>query len=1375
MSIAVVAEKPAVARDIAKVLKADKQGRGYLHGNGYIITWAIGHLVGLAEPHIMNARWKVWRREYLPMLPTKWKLSVLNHTRNQFEIVKKIINSQKVDSIVCATDAGREGELIFSYIYKAAGCKKPVNRLWISSLTPEAILNGFKNLRRGEDYEPLASAAIGRSRADWLVGLNLSRTYSLIQGESLSVGRVQTPTLAMLVEREIAIREFASQDYIEVDAQFLPAIKNDTPENIEKITSYKGKWFRYKEKSENNNPSAGGFTKNMRLPGDGNDAGLIIDRVKTGNARIKDFSSKLKQTQPPIFYDLSDLQRDANRLYGFSAKKTLDLAQKLYEEKKLLSYPRTDSRYLTKDISMTLGKIVNCISGPYREHFPFDEKLPKLGKRFINDAKVTDHHAIIPTAISSIKISLSPDEEKIYDLVCRRLLSAWLDSFKAKVTTVITEVSSSIDKSTDSIKDLFHTKGTIVKQMGWKVLEIRSKKTAKTKETSEEMLPSCLKKNQEQKVISVQSLKKKTRPPVRFTDATLLTAMETAGKILDDKALTNAMKEKGLGTPATRAAIFETLIKRELIIRKRKTLEPTEKGIRLINMVHPDVKSPIMTGTWEQKLKQIERGYGNLNKFMKEIEVYVSDVVGKAFVLNNNNISDGINPPSFFNEEIPAPTDEDYYITQSFLDGHQSWANEDTSLKITNEDKQTNKKSIRSLADKIREDKDPDLLNTILVKIFAFDSFRPFQQKVCESVVQGEDALLVMPTGAGKSLCYQLPGIARGGTTLVISPLIALMEDQVKKLKEIGLIAERIHSGRSIFFSRQVCVDYLDGRLDYLFIAPERLGVKGFSEMLVTRKPSLIAIDEAHCISQWGHDFRPDYRLLEKRLTILRPSPILAMTATATTLVQEDIVQLLLQDPKKFIHGFRRTNIAIEVVKLPPGERDEAVQKILRDQASRPAIIYTSTRKKAEAMANILKTHFTTAAYHAGLMPKIRNEVQSAFLSGQLEVIVATIAFGMGIDKSDIRTVAHMALPASLEAYYQEIGRAGRDGKMSRAILFYSYADRHMHLFFHKLNYPDISILKEIYNQLKDTKECKEIIRNRVKRTEDEFAAALEKLLVHGGALIDPEENLQQGHNRWHDTYKDQSSHKLNQLNEIIRWAESYSCRMLQLIRHFGDTEDNGGDCGLCDYCAPNNNLFSKIRSPNEKETKIINTIISFLRKMNNIGTGALYNKICSDGSFSRTEYEQLLNGLFHAEFINLTDHSFNKNGKTINYRRAAITTKGYSFKQSEKKQFLLTGAAPESKKKAKSIPRKRKDKRSEISSEIDPKIYGMLKEWRLKEAKRIGIPAFRLFSNRTLNQMASDLPRDEKGLMAIHGIGPTSMNKYGKQILEIITRESIS
>ena len=342
-------------------------------------------------------------------------------------------------------------------------------------------------------------------------------------------------------------------------------------------------------------------------------------------------------------------------------------------------------------------------------------------------------------------------------------------------------------------------------------------------------------------------------------------------------------------------------------------------------------------------------------------------------------------------------------------------------------------------------------LKSLLEEVFHFSSFRPFQQNVCESVIRGQDLLLVMPTGSGKSLCYQLPGIARGGTTLVVSPLIALMEDQTAGLEQQGLKAARIHSGRTSIASRQVCREYLDGNLDFLFIAPERLAVPGFSEMLARRKPILIAIDEAHCISQWGHDFRPDYRLLGERLPVLRPSPIIAMTATATPRVQKDIIRQLGMDGAEMcIHGFRRTNIAIELVELLPSERTRKVSEILQKKECRPAIIYAPTRQKTEDLANELGHVLSVAPYHAGLSSEVRDRVQTSFLSGELEGIVATIAFGMGIDKTDVRTVIHTALPGSLEAYYQEIGRAGRDGKLSRAILLHSYGDRRVHQFFHE-------------------------------------------------------------------------------------------------------------------------------------------------------------------------------------------------------------------------------------------------------------------------------------------------------------------------------------
>jgi DNA topoisomerase-3 len=665
-----------------------------------------------------------------------------------------------------------------------------------------------------------------------------------------------------------------------------------------------------------------------------------------------------------------------------------------------------------------------------------------------------------------------------------------------------------------------------------------------------------------------------------------------------------------------------------------------------------------------------------------------------------------------------------------------------------------------------------DLLK-LLKQVFQFDSFRPYQQTVCESVLKGNDLLLVMPTGSGKSLCYQLPGLARGGTTLVISPLIALMEDQVYGLKALGLNAERIHSGRSRLQSRQVSTDYLKGNLDFLFIAPERLAVPGFPEMLAKRRPTLIAIDEAHCISQWGHDFRPDYRLIGERLPLLRPAPVIAMTATATPRVQEDIVaRLAMEKAERHIHGFRRTNISIELLEILPSDRNRKVLEILKNNDSSPAIIYAPTRQKAEDIAGELKNKFSVGVYHAGLSPDVRDKVQASFMSGEMEVVVATIAFGMGIDKRDIRTVIHTAMPSSLEGYYQEIGRAGRDGKPSRAVLLHSYGDRRLHEFFHEKSYPHEDILKRIFNMLTSDKIPSDKLREALKMEQEEFDTALDKLWIHGGAQVDPDESVSRGRDNWHISYNRQSAHRLSQIDEISRFTNSFSCRMLYLVRHFGDREDSGTSCGICDFCDPENAMASLSRSPDSRDAGIISGIITTLKNAGSLGTGKLYNTACPGAAFPRNDFENLLKSLVKAGLITLSEHSFEKNNETVHYQRAELTHEGYSFDIKNIPSLSITLRSDTGRKKKISLSKRKEIKvirRPASGMAENPELYKNLKEWRLRLAKKQGLPAFRIFSNKVLENLVSDLPTTHDELLMVEGIGPRFDEKFGNEVIRLV------
>ena len=1296
-NIAVLAEKPSVARDIARVLGATKKGDGFLHGNGYVITWAIGHLASLAQPHEINPTWKQWRLDTLPMLPGRWPLVVYERTSHQFEIVKKILRSDRISELVCATDAGREGELIFRYIYEAVECEKPFRRLWISSLTAAAIRKGFETLQPGADYDWLADAARGRSRADWLVGMNLSRSYSLAFNEELSVGRVQTPTLAMIVERELAIRSFVVEDYLEVRATF----RTDGG-----VDSYRGVFER-------------------RLPKDGVEAKAIVERARTGKALVESVEAKTRRQEAPLLYDLTELQRSANSLFGFSAKRTLDLAQALYEKHKLISYPRTDSRYLTKDVEETLPRIVTTIKTPYLENLAPGTGERPLGRRFIDDRKVTDHHAIIPTPISPNIVAMSKDERAIYDLICRRLLSAWHTEHVWSVTKVVSAIRN-LD-----VVDRYRSTGSLVQQVGWKALDtVHPKKAKRGKasgaQASEQQLPRDLAQDLGLDVVEVESLKKKTRAPKGFTEGTLLTAMETAGKTLDEKELSDAMKETGLGTPATRASIIEVLLKRGYIVRNGKTLEATDKGIHLIEVVHAEVKSPAMTGQWEAFLKRIQRGEAQLEPFLTGIEDYVRDVVGKSRQMSQT-------PPQ-------------------------------TALAAGDNRRQ-------GASDPPVIDRTP--LPELLRNAFGFSSFRANQEAVCRAAIEGKDILLVMPTGSGKSLCYQLPGLARGGTTLVISPLIALMEDQVAKLKDQGFRVERIHSGRDSASSRQASADYLSGSLQFLFIAPERFRISGFPEMLAKRKPTLVAVDEAHCISQWGHDFRPDYRRLGQHLPMLRPAPVIALTATATPLVQNDIAQQLgLPQLTRFIHGFRRDNLAIEAVEVVPSGRASLTGEMLGDAERRPAIVYTPTRKQATALAAELGDDFPTAAYHAGLNSELRSRVQEQFLAGKIEVMVATIAFGMGIDKPDVRTVIHTALPGSLEAYYQEVGRAGRDGAPSRAILMHSYGDRYTHDFFFKRDYPDVALLDGIFAALGEELQERAGLQKKLGMDPDLFEKALEKLWIHGGGVLDYAERITRGQTTWRESYIAQGDQKRSQIDLMIRYAETNKCRMSTLVRHFGDLADGQNSCGICDFCAPSQCVAQRFRSATARECDALSRVLAELRSGGSRATGRLYSGLYPGNELTRDTFEEVLGCMARAGLVRMSDASFEKDGKTIPFRKVSLTREGQSFEEGTPIQFVMKVTGKPTKRKRQKKKEKKKKTATPApkpSTPVDARIEKALRAWRLEEARRRGVPAFRILTNKAVTQIASTRPATADEFLEIPGIGMSTVEKYGASIYRIV------
>ena len=568
----VIAEKPSVAMSLAAVLGATERKDGYLEGSGYLVSWCVGHLLELAQPEAYKEQYAKWRYAELPILPENWKYEVPKDKKTQLALLCRLMKDKRVDSVVCATDAGREGELIFRLVYEYAGCNKPMERLWISSMEDAAIREGFDRLRPGSDYDKLYDAAVCRAGADWLIGINATRLFSVLYGVTLNVGRVMSPTLALLVQRESDIESFISKPF------YVPEI------------------------------TCGGFTASGEKMTERSEAEKIRMDCDHNSAFVRSVEKQVKTIQPPRLYDLTTLQRECNRIYGYTAQQTLDYVQSLYE-KKLATYPRTDSQYLTKDMLATAASLILWL----RDNMPFGKGC--AGEldidRVTDDSKVTDHHAIIPTVeIAQTDLTELPSGERdVLTLLAVRLLCATTQAHRFETVTAMLDCQG----------HTFTAKGKTILQSGWKEVERIHRMSIRQSETehreNEDAALPVLKEGQTFETVSASLREGKTSPPKHYTEDTLLSAMENAGA----EDMPDDAERKGLGTPATRAATLEKLVSAGFVERKKKQLIPTKKGRNLIAVLPDNIKSPILTAEWESMLKQVEHGELSATSFMDQI------------------------------------------------------------------------------------------------------------------------------------------------------------------------------------------------------------------------------------------------------------------------------------------------------------------------------------------------------------------------------------------------------------------------------------------------------------------------------------------------------------------------------------------------------------------------------------------------------------------------------------------------------------------------------------------------------------------------------------------------------------------------------------
>ncbi|MCO4764216.1 MAG: DNA topoisomerase 3 [Myxococcales bacterium] len=649
----IVTEKPSVARDIARVLGVRSRGQGCIEGPDVCITWCVGHLVELVAPQTYNPEWKSWRLDTLPMIPERFELSPRDGATDQWQVVKRLMRDKRMAEVVNACDAGREGELIFGYAYQLANCKRPVRRLWISSMTDAAIRKGFQTLRDGEKQRPLEDAARCRSEADWLIGLNATRAMTVRMrqgggGALLSLGRVQTPTLAVLTEREDAIESFEPREYWHLKGTLTA-----------EAGSWQGMWTRLDKRGQPLKPPRKGTEPADHEWPDRvwsrDEAESLLQRLKSGSkGEIRHVARREKRERAPLLYDLTSLQKEANRRFGFSAKRTLEIAQRLYEQHKVLTYPRTDSRHLSTDQVDGLPDVLRGVRfGPYEKAAgeTLDKWPVKLSKRVVNDAEISDHHAIIPTGVDPRGARLDRDDKRLFDLVTRRFLAVFADDAVFATATIDARFPIADAPAEGPQEDCFLARGRTMLDPGWRTID-------PPRSTKKELLLPAVNQGDATTLGGAKLHTGSTRPPPRLTEATLLAAMERAGEGLEDAELERAMKRNGLGTPATRASIIETLLSRRYIQRDGQHLLPTPQGRALIaSLPIADLRSPRLTGQWEARLVAMAEGRESRDAFMDDVRTLTEKLVEAiATMTTDGAVARVLSPPEQGGEALGGCT-----------------------------------------------------------------------------------------------------------------------------------------------------------------------------------------------------------------------------------------------------------------------------------------------------------------------------------------------------------------------------------------------------------------------------------------------------------------------------------------------------------------------------------------------------------------------------------------------------------------------------------------------------------------------------------------------------------------------------------------------